>query len=60
MIFLAYATAWISTAVAAIFGIYFTHSPWCLIAFAFPLGINLSHQYKDDESKENSAEAEND
>lgn len=40
-IWFAYGTAWISTAAAAIAGIYFTHSPWCLWVFAFPVCIEL-------------------
>lgn len=30
------AVAWISTAVAVIFGMKYTHSPWCLWAFLLP------------------------
>lgn len=52
MIYLAYSAAWISTAAATIFGIYFTHSPWCLLAFIFPLGIRISHQREDEQNEE--------
>lgn len=37
---LAYASAWISTAAAVIAGIYLTGSAWCLWALLIPLGIS--------------------
>lgn len=46
MIYIAYAAAWIATAVAVIFGIKLTGSSWCLWAFFFPAGISLSHNKK--------------
>lgn len=52
MIYLAYLATWISTAAATILGIYFAHSPWCLPAFVFPLGIEISHQHKDEQNEE--------
>ena len=48
---LAYASAWVSTATAVIVGIYLTESAWCLWALLIPLGINM--QRKTDDSKEN-------
>lgn len=52
MIYLAYAMAWISTSVAVIAGIYFTHSAWCLWAFILPACVELTHKSKDDEESE--------
>ena len=47
---LAYASAWVSTATAVIVGIYSTGSAWCLWALLIPLGISL--QRKTDDGKE--------
>ena len=52
MIYIAYAVAWIATAVAVIFGIKLTGSAWCLCAFFFPAGISLSHNKKTDNNDE--------
>lgn len=52
MIYIAYAAAWIATAVAVIFGIKLTGSTLCLWAFFFPAGINLSHNKKTDDNDE--------
>ena len=52
MIYLSYASAWISTTVAITLGMYFTHSPWCLLAFAFPSVIRLRHHCKDEENED--------
>lgn len=46
---LAYASAWISTAAAVIAGICLTGSAWCLWALFIPLGISM--QRKTDDSK---------
>lgn len=56
MIYFAYAMAWISTSVAVIAGMYFTHSAWCLWAFILPACIELTRSHKDDgesDEKEN-------
>lgn len=52
MIYLAYAAAWISTAVAVIAGMYFTHSAWCLLALILPACIKITYKSKDDEESE--------
>lgn len=49
MMWLAYASAWISTAASVIAGIYLTGSAWCLWALFIPLGISM--QRKTDDSK---------
>lgn len=49
MAYFAYATAWISTSVAAIAGMYFTKSAWCLWAFVLPACIKLTHKSEDKE-----------
>lgn len=54
MIYFAYAMAWVSTAVATIAGMYFTHSAWCLWAFILPACIELTHKNKDDKESEES------
>lgn len=43
MLYFAYVMAWISTSVAVIAGMYFTHSAWCLWAFILPACIELIH-----------------
>lgn len=58
MIYFAYAMAWISTAVATIAAMYFTHSPWCLLVFYFPASIELRHGFKDGENECESEESE--
>lgn len=42
MIWFAYAMAWISTAAAAIAGMYFTRSAWCLWALLLPACIKMT------------------
>lgn len=54
MIYFAYAMAWISTSVAVIAGMYFTHSAWCLWAFILPACVELTKKNKDDEESEES------
>lgn len=41
MVWFAYAMAWLSTALAAIAGMYFTHSAWCLWALLLPACISI-------------------
>lgn len=41
MIYFAYAMAWISTSMAAIAGLYFTHNPWCLLVLLIPATIRI-------------------
>lgn len=52
MIYFAYAMACVSTSVAVIAGMYFTHSAWCLWAFILPACIKITHRNKDDEEME--------
>ena len=47
MFWFAYAMIWLSTSVAVSFGVYFTHSAWCLWALLIPACISVS---KDKES----------
>lgn len=54
MIYFAYAMAWISTSVAVIAGMYFTHSAWCLWAFILPACIKITDKNKDDKESEES------
>ena len=56
----AYSMAWLSTAIASIAGLYFTHSPWCLWVFIFPAYIGIS-ETKDgkEKSEEESEELDN-
>ena len=49
---LGYAAAWIATAVAVIFAIKYTGSAWCLWAFIFPPGLNLSFSSKHNDDKD--------
>ena len=42
MAYLAYASAWISTAAAVVYGIYITHSAGCLWTFLIPAMISLT------------------
>ena len=49
MIWLAYAVAWVSTAIAVSVGVYFTGSAWCLGAMMLPACISLKSSKKDDE-----------
>lgn len=44
MFYFAYAMAWISTSVAVITGMYFTHSAWCLWTFILPACIELTRK----------------
>lgn len=39
---IAYASAWIATAIAVIFAIKYTGSAWCLLALLFPACIKAS------------------
>lgn len=52
MIYFAYVMAWISTSVAVIAGMYFTHSAWCLWAFILPACIELIHDGEESEEPE--------
>lgn len=45
-----YASAWIATAIAVIFGIRYTNSAWCLWALFLPACINIST--KEDKEEE--------
>lgn len=58
MAYLAYAAAWIATAVAVIYGIKYTGSAWCLWAFVLPVNIrlSLSGKYSDDDDGEEDEE----
>lgn len=38
---IAYAAAWIATAVAVCVGLYITHSAWCLWAFVLPMNFEV-------------------
>lgn len=60
MIYFAYAMAWISTSVAVIAGMYFTHSAWCLWAFILPACTELNHKDKDDGESEEKKNERND
>lgn len=42
-VWIAYASAWISTAIGVSFGVYFTKSAWCLWAFVLPGCITISN-----------------
>lgn len=48
MVWLAVISSWISCAAAAICGIYFTRSPWCLIVMVIPSLIKYTRTTKDD------------
>lgn len=48
MVWFAYAMVWLSTALAAIAGMYFTHSAWCLWALILPACISIKKSGKDD------------
>ena len=43
MVWFAYSMAWLSTAIAVSFGVYFTHSPWCLWALLIPAFLKVNH-----------------
>lgn len=58
MIYLAYAVAWICTATATGLGLYYTHSPWCLLALIIPAEISLKHNSKDDNKNNKEQESE--
>lgn len=49
---IAYGIMWISTATAAISGMYFTHSAWCLWVFVFPICVKLSSKNNDEEKND--------
>lgn len=53
---IAYASAWIATAIAVIFAIKYTGSIWCLWALLFPAcieaSVDISTSDKGDDSKE--------
>ena len=53
---IAYASAWIATAIAVIFAIIYTGSIWCLWALLFPTcieaSVDISTSDKSDDSKE--------
>lgn len=51
---IAYASAWIATAIAIIFAIKYTGSAWCLWALVFPACINvdISTSNEGDDSEE--------
>lgn len=53
---IAYASAWIATAIAIIFAIKYTGSVWCLWALVFPAcikaSVDISTSNKDDDSEE--------
>lgn len=53
---IAYASAWIATAIAIIFAIKYTRSTWCLWALVFPAcikySVDISTSNKGDGSKE--------
>lgn len=51
MIWIAYAMAWLSTSAAAIAGMYFTHSAWCLWVFTMPACIEIKNRWHGDEKK---------
>lgn len=51
MAYIAYTMAWLATSAAAIAGMYFTHSAWCLWVFILPACIGIKSG-KDDEKKE--------
>lgn len=36
-----YASAWIATSIAVVFGIKYTKSAWCLWAFLLPVCLNM-------------------
>ena len=59
MAYLAYAVAWIATAIAVIYGIKYTGSAWCLWAFILPVNISLSFSGKhSDDDEEDDEEDE--
>ena len=45
---IAHGIMWISTAMAAIAGRYFTHSAWCLWVFVFPICVSFSRKNDQD------------
>ena len=51
---IAYATAWIATAIAIIFAIKYTGSAWCLWALLIPacVSIEINTSNESDDSKE--------
>lgn len=61
MIYFSYATAWVSTSVAAISVMYFAHSAWCLWAFSLPACIDFPCKCENsDESEESEDEQSED
>lgn len=58
MAYLAYAVAWIATAIAVIYGIKYTGSAWCLWAFILPvnIGLSFSGKYNNDDDDEEDKE----
>ena len=53
---IAYASAWIATAIAVIFAIKYTGSSWCLWALVFPacikVSVDISTSNEGDDSEE--------
>lgn len=53
MCWLAYISAWFSSAVAVIGGLYFTHNPWCLLIMILPATIKMTSNTSDSEDIDN-------
>lgn len=51
MVWIAYAMAWLSTSAAAIAGMYFTHSAWCLWVFILPACIEIKNRRDEDKEE---------
>lgn len=47
----AYGMMWLSTAIAACVGMYFTHSAWCLWVFIFPSCVKMTQGKNSDDTE---------
>lgn len=52
LVAIAYASAWIATAIAIIFAIKYTGSPWCLCALLAPACIQAEIENTDSNNEE--------
>lgn len=46
-----YGVIWLSTSLAVIAGMYFTHNPWCLLALIIPACLRVSTSNDEDDSE---------
>lgn len=55
---IAYGVMWVSTALAACVGVYFTHSPWCLWALLIPACVRISQEKKTEKDEKKGGKGE--